>query len=406
MSPEDAGPERLAVGRPPRRPAGGGQPPRADARERRDVRGRVPLPAAATASTAGTSAAPCRCATTTGTIAFWVGTATDIHDRKLIEEQRDVHRRGERRALAHRSTTGRRSRQVAELAAGEVADWCAVHIVEPDGTISEVAVAHADPAKVTFARELQERYPPDPGAPTGVAGGDPHRRAGARARDHRRRCSSASARDELHRELLRAARAPSYMCVPLKGRDRVLGAITFISVGLRHAASGADELIFAEELARRAASAIENARLYREAEARAQAARVLATIGDGVCPRRPRAAGCGSGTRAAERITGMRRADVLGRSSSPTRFPAGRRSQPRAPDRAGRRGRRAPRASRSSSASASCGSRSRRSATRTAPSTRSATSPRSGRSRRCGRTSSRPSRTSCARRSPRSTAPR
>ena len=67
-----------------------------------------------------------------------------------------------------RSTTARRLRQVAELAAGDIADWCSVHVVEPDGTIVELAVAHADPAKVTFARELQERYPPDPDAPTGA----------------------------------------------------------------------------------------------------------------------------------------------------------------------------------------------------------------------------------------------
>ena len=45
-------------------------------------------------------AAPCRCATRPGSIEFWVGTATDIHDRKIIEEQRSVHRRRGRRARA------------------------------------------------------------------------------------------------------------------------------------------------------------------------------------------------------------------------------------------------------------------------------------------------------------------
>ena len=44
-----------------------------------------------------------------------------------------------------------------------------MHVVEADGSISEVAVAHADPAKLTLARELQERYPPSADAPTGVA---------------------------------------------------------------------------------------------------------------------------------------------------------------------------------------------------------------------------------------------
>src|SRR5206468_4457002 len=95
-------------------------------------------------------------------------------------------------------------------------------------------------------------------------------------------------------------------------RDRMLGAITFVSSdsGRRF---GGDELVFAEELARRAASAIENAALYREAEERAQAARVLASIGDGVVlvDRSDRVR---LWNRAAERITGLREAEVIGRS--------------------------------------------------------------------------------------------
>ena len=67
-----------------------------------------------------------------------------------------------------------------------------MHVVEADGSLSEVAVAHADPAKLTLARELQERYPPDPDAPTGVAAVIRTGRAGARAGDHGRACSRAS----------------------------------------------------------------------------------------------------------------------------------------------------------------------------------------------------------------------
>jgi PAS domain S-box-containing protein len=91
----------------------------------------------------------------------------------------------------------------------------------------------------------------------------------------------------------------------------VLGAITFISAdsGRRF---GGGELVFAEELARRAASAIENAQLYREAEARAQAARVLAAIGDGVLLV-DRGGRIRLWNTAAERITGLAAGDVLGR---------------------------------------------------------------------------------------------
>jgi PAS domain S-box-containing protein len=186
-----------------------------------------------------------------------------------------------------------------------------VHVVEADGSLSEVAVSHADPAMLTLARELQERYPPDPDAPAGVAAvirtAEPELVPEMTAK-----VIESVTHDDLHRDLIGQLGLTSTMCVPLKGRDRVLGAITFSLSGPgRH--YGAGELIFAEELARRAASAIENARLYREAEARAQAARVLAAIGDGVA-----LIDLGGRVRlwnaAAERITGLDAGDVLGRS--------------------------------------------------------------------------------------------
>src|SRR5213076_2671349 len=65
----------------------------------------------------------------------------------------------------------------------------------------------------------------------------------------------AAARDELHFSLLMELGLSSYMCVPLKGRDGVLGAITFVAsdAGRRF---GVDDLKLAEELARRATMAI------------------------------------------------------------------------------------------------------------------------------------------------------
>jgi PAS domain S-box-containing protein len=243
-----------------------------------------------------------------GRIEFWVGTATDIHDRKIIEDQRTfIVAAGDAlaRSLDYRETLTR----VAELAVGDVADWCAVHVVETDGSISEVAVAHADPARLTFTRELQERYPPSPDQPTGAA-------AVIRTGEAELvptitdEMLEAAAADELHLELLRELNLRSYMCVPLRSRDRVLGAITLISSesGRRY---DTEDLLLAEELARRATMAIENARLFRQAEERAQAARVLATIGDGVFLL-DRSGRIRLWNGAAERITGVAEADVLG----------------------------------------------------------------------------------------------
>jgi PAS domain S-box-containing protein len=243
-----------------------------------------------------------------GRIAFWIGTATDIHDRKLVEEQRAfIIAAGDElsRTLDYRESL----RRVAELASTEFADWCSVHIVEPDGSIAEVALAHRDPAQLTFARELQERYPLDPEAATGPAA--VIRRGEAElVPEIPKRLLQDAAVDDLHHGLLEQLGLFSYICVPLKGRGAVLGAITLVSAtpGRRF---GADDLKLAVELARRAAMAIENARLYRDSEERAQAARVLASIGDGVLLV-DRDGRVRLWNTAAERITGLAEAEAVG----------------------------------------------------------------------------------------------
>src|SRR5206468_2775665 len=122
--------------------------------------------------------------------------------------------------------------------------------------------------------------------------------------------------DELHLDLLRQLGLCSYMCVPLKGRDRVLGAITFISSESGRRFDEGD-LLTGQELARRAATAIENARLYRETQERAQAVQVLATIGDGVFLV-DRGERIRLWNNAAERITGITEQEALGRRAADT----------------------------------------------------------------------------------------
>jgi PAS domain S-box-containing protein len=249
--------------------------------------------------------------TADGSIEFWIGTATDIHDRKRIEDQqRFIVAAGDElaRSLDYRETL----RRVGELAADEIADWCVIHIVESDSAVVQIAIAHRDPAKVTFARELQERYPPrnDATGPAAVIRtGEPEL-----VPEITPELLRAAARDELHLELLRELGLESYVCVPLKGIDGgALGAITLVSSDASRR-FGAEDLVLAEELARRAASAIENARLYREAEARAQAARVLATIGDGVALV-DRSGRIRLWNAAAAVITGLQDTDVLGKQA-------------------------------------------------------------------------------------------
>jgi PAS domain S-box-containing protein len=247
-----------------------------------------------------------------GMVTGWVGTCTDIHDRKRAEDAQVLIL--EASAVLGTSLDYRRTlAQVAQLAVPRMGDWCAVHVLDDDGSLREIAVVHADPAKLKFVLELQERYPPDPDAPIGVASVVRTGRSELIA-EIADELLVANARDELHLDLIRELSLRSWLCVPLTARGRTLGAITFVAAESRRRFDDAD-LRLAEDLARRAATAIDNAQLYRQAEERAQAARVLASVGDGVFmvdgedvvrlwnP-------------AAEAITGLRVQAVLGRSAA------------------------------------------------------------------------------------------
>jgi PAS domain S-box-containing protein len=152
--------------------------------------------------------------------------------------------------------------KVARLAVPYFADWCAVDLLEPDGSLRRLAVAHVNPAKVQLAHELQRRYPPDPKAPYGVW----HMlRTGqselvAEINDAMIR---ESIKDEERLRIIGDLGLKSYIGVPLRVRGKTLGVLTFIAAesGRRYDAA---DLALAENLADRAGIAIENARLYGE----------------------------------------------------------------------------------------------------------------------------------------------
>ena len=153
---------------------------------------------------------------------------------------------------------------VTSLAANAIADWCAIDELAPDGTLRRIAVAHPDPEKVELAYQLHERYPPDPAATRGVPN---ILRTGktewlAHIPDE---LLVASTVDEDHLRIVRELGLKSYISVPLIARGHVLGALSLVSAesGRRY---GPSDVRFAEELARRAAIAIDNARLFRDSE--------------------------------------------------------------------------------------------------------------------------------------------
>jgi PAS domain S-box-containing protein len=158
-------------------------------------------------------------------------------------------------------------RRIAELAVPSLADWCAVHIQDDDGRLRRLALAHVDPAKVHLAEELSERYPDDPAAGSGL----PYAARSGRAllvRDVTEVELEAGAHDAEHLAILRLLQIRSVIIVPLLARGQSLGTILLVAAESgRH--YGHRELALAEDLATRAALAVDNARLYRDAQMQA-----------------------------------------------------------------------------------------------------------------------------------------
>ena len=155
-------------------------------------------------------------------------------------------------------------RSVAQLAVPRIADWVFVEMLQEDGSISRVAMAHTDPSKEAFALEYDQRYPLDPNAPVGSANvirtGRPELTP-----EIPDALLQAVAVDAEQLRILRELGFRSSMVVPLQAGGRTIGdlALVVAESGRRYAD---DDLAFAQELAVRCALAIDNARLYREAQ--------------------------------------------------------------------------------------------------------------------------------------------
>ena len=195
----------------------------------------------------------------------------DVLNEKRITTRREYLARAGEAMLAtpdyHQSLV-----TMVQLAVPRLADWCALHIVEGgDAVPVQLAVAHADPAKVALAREIGRRYPTDPNAPHGV----PKVIRTGQSELYsliQPEIVDASAVDDEHRRILREVGPRSAMIVPLRGRDRTFGALTF-AYAESGRTYGDDDLLFAEELAHRAALVIERRKLEDERAAWLEAER-------------------------------------------------------------------------------------------------------------------------------------
>ncbi|MES2572266.1 MAG: response regulator, partial [Verrucomicrobiota bacterium] len=161
---------------------------------------------------------------------------------------------------------------LARLVVPTLADFCIVDVSEQNGTLRQIAVAHRDPEEEAKLRRLTGHYPLNIRT----------RHGGTRVfQTGKSECNSAlddatleqMFEDEGAREIVRSLKPTAYIAVPLLARDRVIGAITMVYTdGLR--SCGAKEVSLAEQLAQRAALALDNAALYKAAQkARVEAER-------------------------------------------------------------------------------------------------------------------------------------
>ena len=162
--------------------------------------------------------------------------------------------------------------QLGTILVREFADWAAIHLDRDDGPARLAAVATRDAEKNAQARAERSARPADSRPPLAVErvlrSGKAERWAGS---------SDATPPGSLEHE----EGVHSGVVVPLIARSRILGTLSLVR-GETVGPFDDDDVELAEDLARRAAIALDNAQLFRAAEERAQAARVLASVGDGV----------------------------------------------------------------------------------------------------------------------------
>ena len=172
------------------------------------------------------------------------------------------------RILGESIDYGATLQSVARLAVPAIADWCVIDLIQNDGSVARVAIEHKDQSRRQEAAAFKEHYPPITNAPTG-----PGRVLKTCRTDYQRHVPQAfidaAATDPDRLALLRRLGLHAYISTPLIARSRLLGAITVFTEGGR--AFGAEDVTTVEELARRSAIAIDNARLYEEAQRAVQA---------------------------------------------------------------------------------------------------------------------------------------
>lgn len=207
-----------------------------------------------------------------GRPSYMAGVSINITRRKRSEQDQAFLARAsaELAALIDAQSTLDR---LAYLAVPSFADWCAIDMLDEDGRLQRVAVAHVEPEKVQLAHELHRRFPPDPQLRQGtwevLRSGAPQF-----VPEITDDLLTALIKDPERIAMMRALGLRSYLAMPLSINGKPKGVITFFAAesGRRY---DQEDVQLARELAHRASIALENAELYRALKAADQAKNVF-----------------------------------------------------------------------------------------------------------------------------------
>jgi PAS domain S-box-containing protein len=210
-------------------------------------------------------------------VSIWNAPVRDEHGavRGVMAVVQDIsERRRREQALAFLAEAGealtstldyeRTLARVARLAVPRLADCCIVDVVDDDDRLGHaLAVTHVDPKKEALVAELERRYPSDPDLARSFVGSVVREGRPRLVPEFTEGLIREIARDEEHLAALRELELASALCLPLLARGRMLGAITLLSAESRRRYDD-DDLVLGVDLARLAALAVDNARLYHQ----------------------------------------------------------------------------------------------------------------------------------------------
>ena len=188
-----------------------------------------------------------------------------LRERGLADDAEAARRRATFLAEAGRVLAGSVDQSttlvaLSRLALPTLGAWCIVDVLQEGDTIDRLEIYHPDPAKQRLARQLEASWRPEPDDPFGAPAMLRETRTLATT-DDIEATLAAGAHGQHNLELLHQLGIGSLLTVPLVARNRLLGAITFVSAQ-RGLAYSAEDVQLAEDVANRGALALDNAQVY------------------------------------------------------------------------------------------------------------------------------------------------